>query len=94
MATASYNGKTIAESDACVTVEGNLYFPPDAVDAAFLEKSETTTVCSWKGTASYYNVVVDGSRNEDAAWYYAAPKAAAAEIEGYIAFWKGIDVRA
>ena len=94
MATASWNGKTIAESEACKTVEGNVYFPPDAVDGVFLQKSATTTVCSWKGTANYYDVIVDGVRNEDAAWYYAAPKPEAAEIAGYIAFWKGIEVRA
>jgi uncharacterized protein (DUF427 family) len=92
VATASWNGRTIARSDACKTIEGNSYFPPDAVDGAVLEKSATTTECSWKGTANYYDVVVDGLRNEDAAWYYADPKSEAAEIAGYVAFWKGVEV--
>lgn len=94
MAIARWNGRTIAESDSCKTVEGNLYFPPESIDRTLFEKSETTTVCSWKGTANYYHVVVDGHRNTDAAWYYVTPKPEAAEIAGYVAFWKGIDTEA
>jgi uncharacterized protein (DUF427 family) len=94
MAKAQWNGTTIASSDDCRTVEGNVYFPPDSVETKFLARSETTTECSWKGTASYYDVIVDGKRNADAAWYYRSPKKEAANITGYVAFWKGVDVEA
>ena len=92
MVKASWNGATIAESDKTVVVEGNHYFSPDAVDAASLKPSGTTTVCPWKGTAHYFHVVVDGEENPDAAWYYPEPKPAAAEIRDRIAFWKGVEV--
>lgn len=92
MARAMWNGAVLAESDACVIVEGNHYFPPQAVRAALLRPSETHTVCHWKGTASYHDVVVGGQVNKDAAWYYPAPKAEAAHIAGYIAFWKGVKI--
>lgn len=82
----------VAESDRCVVVEGNQYFPADAVKRGLLRDSSTHTVCGWKGTASYYDVVVDGQTNKDAAWYYSEPKPEAANIKGYIAFWKGITV--
>lgn len=94
MVTATWNGQVIAESDDTVVVEGNHYFPEDAVRAEVLVPSDTTTVCPWKGTASYYSVVVDGEQNTDAAWYYPTPKDAAAEITGRIAFWKGVQVSA
>ncbi|WP_027554393.1 DUF427 domain-containing protein [Bradyrhizobium sp. Cp5.3] len=93
MAVATWNGTTIAESDKTVVVEGNHYFPPDSVSTQYLRKSMTTSRCPWKGLANYYSVIVDGKTNEDAAWYYAAPSDAAAAIKGYIAFWKGVDVR-
>ena len=92
MKRASWNGTLIAESDHCVVVEGNQYFPADAVKREFLRDSPTHTVCSWKGTASYYDVVVDGATNKDAAWYYPDTKSAADNIKGYIAFWKGVKV--
>jgi uncharacterized protein (DUF427 family) len=92
MAKAIWGGKTIAESDATVVVEGNQYFPADAVPRNFLKPSKHTTVCPWKGTAHYYHVEVDGMRNENAAWYYPDPKPAAAEIKDRIAFWKGVSV--
>ncbi len=92
MRRASWNGVVIAESDRCVVVEGNQYFPAEAVKRAFLQNSDTHTVCNWKGTASYYDVVVSGETNKDAAWYYPAPKAEADNIKGYIAFWKGVKV--
>lgn len=92
MAKATWNGAVIADSDRCQVVEGNHYFPPDAVNAAHLRPSATNTVCSWKGTASYYDVVVDGRTNADAAWYYPAPKPAAKEIGGWVAFWRGVAV--
>ncbi len=92
MTTASWNGTTIASSDDTVVVEGNHYFPRSAVAETALVESATTSVCPWKGTASYYSVVVDGQVNADAAWYYPAPKAAASEIAGHIAFWKGVKV--
>ncbi len=90
---AVWKGVAIAESDSTVVVEGNHYFPPGSVRKEYLKPSPTTTVCPWKGTASYYNVVVSGRVNWDAAWYYPDPKAAAAEIRGHIAFWRGIKVQ-
>lgn len=92
MVKAIWHGAVLAESDATVVVEGNHYFPPEAVERAYLRPSDTTSVCPWKGTANYHSVVVDGAENRDAAWYYAAPKPAAAEIKGRIAFWKGVQV--
>lgn len=93
MPRAIWNGAVIAESDDTVLVEGNHYFPRDAVDPAVLRPSSTTTVCPWKGTASYHSIVVDGKENRDAAWFYPEPKSAAAEIRDRIAFWKGVGVR-
>ena len=92
MVKAVWNGATIAESDDTVVVEGNHYFPREAVDAALLRDSSTHTICPWKGTASYYSLVVDGAENPNAAWYYPEPKPAAAEIKDRIAFWKGVQV--
>jgi uncharacterized protein (DUF427 family) len=92
MVKAVWNGQTIAESDDTVIVEGNHYFPRDAVNAEFLRDSATTSVCPWKGTASYHTLAVDGAENKDAAWYYPDPKSAAAEIRDRIAFWKGVQV--
>ena len=89
---AKWNDRVIAQSDDTVVVEGNHYFPPDSVDRRFLEPSDTTTVCGWKGTANYYSVVVDGKTNADAAWYYAQPKQAAQQIKDHIAFWRGVVV--
>ena len=90
---AVWNDTVVAESDATEVVEGNHYFPPDAIKSEYFTDSETTTVCGWKGTANYYNVVVDGNTNEDAAWVYREAKDAAKNIEGYVAFWKGVEVR-
>lgn len=92
MATAKWNGVVIAESDDVEEVEGNLYFPPQAVNPDYIISSDTTSVCPWKGTASYYNIVIDGDTNVDAAWFYPAPKEAAIQIKGYVAFWRGVDV--
>jgi uncharacterized protein (DUF427 family) len=82
----------IAESDATRVVEGNHYFPPDAVRREHLAPSETHTICHWKGEASYYDVVAGGAVNRDAAWYYPAPREAAEQIAGYVAFWRGVTV--
>lgn len=92
MVKAVWNGATIAESGDTVVVEGNHYFPRDAVNAALLHESDTRTVCPWKGIASYYSLAVDGAENRDAAWYYPDPKPAAAEIKDRIAFWKGVEI--
>ena len=92
MPRAVWNGTIIAESVRCVVVEGNQYFPPEAVKREFLRESQTHTVCGWKGTASYYDVVVNGQTNKDAAWYYPETKPAADNVKGYIAFWKGVTV--
>ena len=94
MATATWNGSVIASSDDTVVVEGNHYFPREAVVDGVLVDSSRTSVCPWKGTASYHSVVVDGQVNEDAAWYYPEPKPEAAEIRDRIAFWKGVEVTA
>jgi uncharacterized protein (DUF427 family) len=84
----------IAESDATITVEGNHYFPPEAVRREYLVPSPTRTICSWKGVASYHTLAVDGARNADAAWYYPEPKEAAREIRDHVAFWRGVEVTA
>lgn len=89
---AIWNNAVLAESDDTVVVEGNHYFPADSINRDYFTESDTHTVCGWKGTASYYNVVVNGEVNKDAAWYYPTPKDAAKEIEGRIAFWKGVQV--
>lgn len=94
MVRATWNGQVVAESDDTVVVEGNHYFPKDAVRSEVLVPSATTTVCPWKGTASYYTLSVDGQQNPDAAWYYPDPKDAAAEIKDRVAFWKGVQVSA
>ncbi len=92
MATATWNGQTIAESDDTVIVEGNHYFPADSIIEEFFEQSATTSVCGWKGTANYYTLNVGGKQNRDAAWYYADPKPEAENIKGRVAFWKGVQV--
>lgn len=94
MARATWNDTVVAESDDIVVVEGNLYFPIDSVRSDVLVDSPTTSVCPWKGTASYYSLLVDGQENPDAAWYYPQPKEAAAELVGRVAFWHGVHVEA
>ncbi len=89
---AVWNGKVIAESDDIVTVEGNAYFPSTSLNQAFVQPSSHTSVCGWKGTAQYYSLAVDGATNANAVWYYPAPKDAAANIKGRVAFWKGVQV--
>jgi uncharacterized protein (DUF427 family) len=89
---ATWNGTTIAESDKTIVVEGNHYFPKDSIKTEYFQPSEKHTVCGWKGTASYYDVVVNGETNGDAAWYYPETKPDAKNIEGYVAFWKGVQV--
>ena len=92
MTTATWNGETIAESDDTKVVEGNHYFPLASVRQEFLAPSPTTSVCPWKGTASYFSLTVGGKENTDAAWYYPAPKDAAAEIKDHVAFWRGVEI--
>lgn len=94
MAEAWWNDTLIARSDDIVTVEGNAYFPLDAVSPGVLKDSATTSICPWKGTAHYYSLAVNGADNPDAAWYYPDPKPAAKEIAGRVAFWRGVEVRA
>tara|TARA_R110001592_G_scaffold363396_2_gene687606 strand:+ start:20403 stop:20690 length:288 start_codon:yes stop_codon:yes gene_type:complete len=91
---AKWNGRVIAQSDDTVVVEGNHYFPAAHVQQQFLRASEHTSVCGWKGTAHYYSLEVDGQTNVNAAWYYPEPKAAASDVEGRVAFWKGVQVTA
>lgn len=92
MPKAIWNGQIIAESEDHEIVDNNVYFPPDAVRREFLRDSQKHTVCGWKGTASYYDIVVGGQVNADAAWYYPEAKDAAKNIEGYISFWRGVTV--
>ncbi len=94
MARAIWNDAVLAESDRTVVVENNHYFPPEAVRREHFRASDTHTVCSWKGTASYYDVVVGGKVNHDAAWYYPAPTPDAVNIKDHVAFWKGVKVEA
>ena len=93
MPRAIWNGTVVAESPTTQMVEGNHYFPPDDVNSEHFESSSRHTVCPWKGTASYYDVVVDGQRNQAAAWYYPTPSQAAAQIKDHVAFWHGVKVK-
>jgi uncharacterized protein (DUF427 family) len=92
MPRALWKGTIIAESDRYQILEGNIYFPPEALRLEHLMPSPTTSFCGWKGTARYYTVVVDGDENRDAAWYYPDPKPACANIKDHIAFWRGVAV--
>ena len=89
---AVWNGKVLAESDETVVIEGNHYFPPESVNREYLRESDHHTRCPWKGLASYYDVVVEGEVNENAAWYYPEPSEAAQEIKDHVAFWRGVQV--
>jgi uncharacterized protein (DUF427 family) len=90
---ARWKNAVLAESDKTVVVEGNHYFPPEAVHRQYLKPSNSHTTCPWKGQASYYHVEVDGDVNEDAAWYYPDPQDAAISIKDHVAFWKGVEVK-
>lgn len=87
-----WNGVVLAESNKTEMVEGNHYFPPETINHQYFRQSDTKTVCPWKGVASYYHIVVNGNENRDAAWVYPAAKPAAKNIEGYFAFWRGVQV--
>jgi uncharacterized protein (DUF427 family) len=89
---ATWNGAVLAESDDTVVVEGNHYFPAEALNKEFFQASNAHTICPWKGQASYYDVTVKGEVNKEAAWYYPEPKEAAANIKNRVAFWKGVKV--
>ena len=90
---AIFNGVAIAQSDDTIVVEGNHYFPPESLHQEYFQPSDKHTACPWKGLASYYNVVVDGKINKDAAWYYPDPKPAAKQIKDRVAFWRGVEVK-
>ena len=92
MTKAIWNGVVLAESEHCEVVEGNQYFPPCSLNKQYFKASDTRTYCPWKGEASYYTLEVNGQENKDAAWYYPHTKEAAKQIEGYVAFWKGVKV--
>ena len=89
---AVWRDTVLAESDDTVVVEGNHYFPADSIRREHFRPSDTHTTCPWKGEASYYDVIAGGEVNKDAAWYYPRPKEAAREIEGRVAFWKGVRI--
>lgn len=88
-----WKDKIIAESDEYEVVEGNIYFPDESVNKSYLQESDTTSTCPWKGKAKYYHIIIDGEINKDAAWYYPEPKPAAQKIKNHIAFWKGVEVQ-
>ena len=90
---ALWNGEVVAESDATKVVESNHYFPPESINEEFFEKSDSHSVCPWKGKASYYTLKVNDKENVDAAWYYPETSEEAKKIEGYIAFWKGVEIK-
>jgi uncharacterized protein (DUF427 family) len=92
MASASWNGVVIAESDNTIVVEGNHYFPRDSLNTEYFSDASERTSCPWKGIASYFDVVVEGQVNPGAAWYYPEPKPAASDIKDYVAFWRGVKV--
>lgn len=92
MPKATWNGAVLAESDRTEVVEGNQYFPPDSINREYFKETNTHTSCPWKGSASYYSIEVDGQVNKDAAWYYPTAKEKAKNIEGYVAFWKGVKI--
>ena len=92
MAKAVWEGAVVAESDTTIEVEGNQYFPPDAIRKEYFKPSARHTVCPWKGTASYYDLEVKGKQNAGAAWYYPEPKPGASQIKDHVAFWKGVAV--
>ena len=89
---AIWNGKTIAESDDIIQIEGNFYFPVESINKDYFEDSETQTTCAWKGVASYYSLEVEGKTNQDAAWYYPEPSDLAESIKGRVAFWRGVKI--
>jgi uncharacterized protein (DUF427 family) len=89
---AIWNGIVVAESEKTIVVEGNHYFPPVSAEKKYFSDSLTTSMCGWKGTANYHTLLVDGEENIDAVWVYRDPKSAAAEIKGYFAFWKGVEI--
>ncbi|MGD1838791.1 MAG: DUF427 domain-containing protein [Nitrososphaeraceae archaeon] len=89
---AIWNDAVVAESDKTVEVEGNQYFPPTSINKKYFIKSETQTICGWKGSASYYSLVVNGKTNPDCAWYYPNPKPNAKHLLNYVAFWNGVKI--
>ncbi len=92
MPKAIWNHTVLAESDRTIVVEGNHYFPPDSLHQEFFQTSDTHTTCPWKGVANYYNIEVNGQINKDAAWYYPTAKEKAKHFQGYVAFWRGVQV--
>ncbi|NVM23363.1 MAG: DUF427 domain-containing protein [Desulfobacterales bacterium] len=89
---AIWKNVTLAESDNTIVIEGNHYFPPESIRKEYFQESATHSICPWKGMASYYDIVVDGDTNADAAWYYPGPKEAAKQIKDYVAFWRNVIV--
>ncbi|RMA64400.1 DUF427 domain-containing protein [Ulvibacter antarcticus] len=90
---AIWNNKVLAESDQTIVIEGNHYFPPDSINEEYFVENDTHTNCPWKGEASYYTLEVNGEQNKDAAWFYPEISALAKSIKGYVAFWKGVEIK-
>ncbi len=93
MKKAIWNNTVLAESDQTINIEGNFYFPPESLNMEYFQNSNLHSTCHWKGEASYYNVVVDGKVNNDAAWYYPETSELAKSIKGYVAFWRGVEIQ-
>ncbi len=89
---AIWKGKIIAESDDTIIIESNHYFPKSSIVSEYFSESNKSTHCPWKGEASYLSITINGEINQDAAWYYPAPKDSAKEISGMVAFWHGVEV--
>lgn len=91
---AIWNDTVLAESDATLEIEGSIYFPPDSVKSEYLQPTDTTTTCPWKGLARYYTIKVGDQSNREAAWSYPEPKEKASHFKGYVAFWRGVEITA
>jgi uncharacterized protein (DUF427 family) len=91
---AIWNDTVIAESDETVVVEGNHYFPPSSLSTEHFVEIDQTSVCPWKGTATYFDLVVGDERNPGSAWVYREPKSEAENIRDHVAFWNGVTVEA
>ena len=89
---AIWNNQIIAQSEKTIVIENNHYFPPESIQKDFFKPSDTHTICPWKGEASYYNLIVNGKENADAAWYYKNPSEKAKTIKNFVAFWKGVKI--
>ena len=94
MAKAIWNDTVLAQSNDTIIIDGNHYFPPESINKQYFQESNKHTICPWKGSANYYDIEVNGQINKDAAWFYPNAKEKAKHFEGYVAFWRGVQVEA